>query len=263
MLQERDTILCAKNPNKRKPSLFLNSFFQGKLFESNENNLCETLNVQQRETLEKRHQKTSGITYQYKLKSLPKNQNNQLQLRRSPRNKTNKEQEVGEEDDTDGGDGKVYYYTYENVRRWTKDVNIFEKDKIFIPINIDNLHWTLAVIFIDQSKVLYYDSLIGDSTPRDGGMYIRNFIRWVADEGKQCDIVIDEDKWFQNSRCLTESELPQQKNDSDCGVFVCMYADFLSDNLPLDFDQSHIGIFRQKISIDMVSETLSYPSQRR
>ena len=31
------------------------------------------------------------------------------------------------------------------MQRWTKRINIFEKDLVFIPINED-LHWSLAVI---------------------------------------------------------------------------------------------------------------------
>ena len=33
----------------------------------------------------------------------------------------------------------------ESVKSWTKNVNIFGYDVIFIPINISNKHWTLAV----------------------------------------------------------------------------------------------------------------------
>ena len=34
---------------------------------------------------------------------------------------------------------------YERVRRWTKEVNIFEKDFVIVPIN-ENSHWFVAVI---------------------------------------------------------------------------------------------------------------------
>ena len=32
------------------------------------------------------------------------------------------------------------------VKRWTKNMNIFEKDFIVIPVNVKNLHWYLAII---------------------------------------------------------------------------------------------------------------------
>jgi Ulp1 family protease len=32
-----------------------------------------------------------------------------------------------------------------NVRKWTREVNIFEKEFLFVPI-VEDLHWTLAVV---------------------------------------------------------------------------------------------------------------------
>ena len=39
-------------------------------------------------------------------------------------------------------------YNFLNVQRWTKDFDIYEKDKIIFPINITNSHWTLAVVYM-------------------------------------------------------------------------------------------------------------------
>ena len=39
-------------------------------------------------------------------------------------------------------------YNYANVKRWTKKFKVFEKHKIFFPINLSNTHWTLAVILM-------------------------------------------------------------------------------------------------------------------
>lgn len=36
---------------------------------------------------------------------------------------------------------------------------------------------------------------------------------------------------------LFEQELPQQKNGSDCGVFVCKYADFIAKEKSFTFKQ--------------------------
>ncbi len=51
-------------------------------------------------------------------------------------------------------------YNYENVRRWSKKVpgkDIFKLKYIFCPINLDNWHWTLAVIFMEEKKIQYYN----------------------------------------------------------------------------------------------------------
>jgi hypothetical protein len=62
-------------------------------------------------------------------------------------------------------------YNYENVKRWSKNVpgkDIFNLKYIVCPINLDNLHWTSAVIFMEKKRIQYYDScaLPDDS---DGG----------------------------------------------------------------------------------------------
>lgn len=56
---------------------------------------------------------------------------------------------------------------YAKVRRWTKRVDIFAKDLIFIPINY-SYHWTLGVIDMRNKTIRIYDSLHGhhDSTLR-------------------------------------------------------------------------------------------------
>jgi hypothetical protein len=39
---------------------------------------------------------------------------------------------------------------------WEKD--IINLKKIFIPINIENLHWMCIVIFMKEKQIQYYDS---------------------------------------------------------------------------------------------------------
>lgn len=39
-----------------------------------------------------------------------------------------------------GGEG----YDYESVRRWTNGVDLFVKDKILVPININGEHWAVC-----------------------------------------------------------------------------------------------------------------------
>jgi Ulp1 family protease len=51
-------------------------------------------------------------------------------------------------------------YNYPLVRRWTKYSNIFDLDKIFVPINIDNSHWALVVVFMMFKEIHYYDRYV-------------------------------------------------------------------------------------------------------
>ena len=41
-------------------------------------------------------------------------------------------------------------------------------------------------------------------------------------------------------------DLPQQENGYDCGVFMCMHAEFISHGYPLVFTQAEIYTCRKK-----------------
>ncbi len=82
-------------------------------------------------------------------------------------------------------------YNYENVRCWSKKVpvkDIFKLKYMFCPINLDNLHWTLAVIFMAEKIIQYYDSY--------GCTYwtkLKGLLEYVKDEyraknGKEMDV---------------------------------------------------------------------------
>ena len=47
---------------------------------------------------------------------------------------------------------------YDGVKRWTKNVDIFEKKFLLIPIFTPQ-HWSLATINFDTKTISYYDSL--------------------------------------------------------------------------------------------------------
>ena len=67
-------------------------------------------------------------------------------------------------------------YTYKNVSRWTKHVNIFSKKKIFIRINIGNSHWNLLFIDLVIKTISYYDSLGNEDVYASHALRVRMFI---------------------------------------------------------------------------------------
>ena len=75
------------------------------------------------------------------------------------------------------------------------------------PINIENTHWTLAVTFVNEHTIIYYDSCGGS-----GKKYLEALTKYYSDHG-------DNNNWtlvdnLQNT--------PQQLNSCDCGVFLCI-----------------------------------------
>jgi sentrin-specific protease 1 len=45
---------------------------------------------------------------------------------------------------------------------------------------------------------------------------------------------------------------PRQLNGFDCGVFTCMFADFVSNDCPLMFSQEHINQCRERIALSIL-----------
>lgn len=146
-------------------------------------------------------------------------------------------------------DGK---YTFSNVKRWSKKFDVFSMDKIFFPINISNTHWTLAVIFMTKKEIVYYDSMSGR-----GDVFLKGLQNWLRDEHKEKKKgqELDLSEW--SSYCM--NDVPQQRNGTDCGVFTIVCADFLSDDLPLQYSQEHMKYFRIKIGADILRGHLTYP----
>ena len=51
---------------------------------------------------------------------------------------------------------------------------------------------------------------------------------------------------------------PQQDNGVDCGVFSCMFANYLSRDLSLSFSALDMRTFRQRITLDLLRARVDY-----
>ncbi len=81
-------------------------------------------------------------------------------------------------------------YNYKNVKRWSKKVpgkDIFQLKYVLCPINLDNTHWTSAVIFMEEKRIQYYDSMGGTDRAKLEGLleYVKDEYR--AKNGKDMD----------------------------------------------------------------------------
>lgn len=142
-------------------------------------------------------------------------------------------------------------YSYGQVKRWSKKFDSFAKDKIFVPINIQNTHWTMAVLYMQKKEIHYYDSMSGA-----GGQFLRDLRQWVQDEALDKKAkVLDVTDWALISQ---EDDVPQQRNGFDCGVFSIMCADYASDDLPLTYTQAEMPANRVKIAAAIIRGSLNY-----
>ena len=130
---------------------------------------------------------------------------------------------------------------YRRVERWTRKINIFCMDKVYCPLNVDNKHWALVVIFMKDRKIVFYDSM-----GHCGSIYLKSVLNYL--EHVSCN---QEGSHF----CREDWELisardsvPQQQNGYDCGVYTAMYAHYISKGLPLEFGPKDATSFRERIN---------------
>ena len=60
----------------------------------------------------------------------------------------------------EGALGRQDCFDFPGVRRWTKKVDVFAHDMIFIPLH-QGMHWALAVVNMRAKKIQYFDSMGG------------------------------------------------------------------------------------------------------
>ncbi|KAF5922226.1 hypothetical protein HPG69_007114 [Diceros bicornis minor] len=58
------------------------------------------------------------------------------------------------------------------------------------------------------------------------------------------------------SSWLLFKEIPQQLNGSDCGMFTCKYADYISRDKPITFTQHQMPLFRKKMVWEILHQQL-------
>ena len=105
---------------------------------------------------------------------------------------------------------------------------------------------------MEKKEIVFYDSFHSK-----GDKYLNALLDYVEKEAeRRGNKSFDKKEWT-----CKNGDPPKQKNGYDCGVFTIMCMDFLSDNLPLSFEQSDMNDFRRKITYHVAYEaSLDYPS---
>ena len=67
-------------------------------------------------------------------------------------------------------------YRFANVERWTKFIDIFTLEKIFIPVNNNNQLWSLVLIDVLLKTIYYYDSYRHDGPYADAALLVSTCI---------------------------------------------------------------------------------------
>ena len=135
------------------------------------------------------------------------------------------------------------------MKRWTKGVNLFEQELILVPIH-RKVHWSLVVIDLRKKCLKYLDSM-----GQKGHRICEILLQYLQDESKtKRNIDLNLLEWTHYS--LKPHEIPQQLNGSDCGMFTCKYADYVSRDRPITFTQHQMPLFRKKMVWEILHQQL-------
>ncbi|XP_059209420.1 sentrin-specific protease 2 [Centropristis striata] len=148
-----------------------------------------------------------------------------------------------------GGGGGGQAGGHAAVKRWTKAVDLFLYDLILVPLHL-GVHWAMAVIDFKSKTVKSYDSMgqRHDDVCSLLLLYLKEEHR--VKKGRE----LDSTKWTVGS--FRATEIPQQRNGSDCGVFACKYADYIAKGRPLTFKQCHMPLFRKLMIWEILNQKL-------
>ncbi|XP_069928540.1 sentrin-specific protease 2 isoform X3 [Oryctolagus cuniculus] len=138
---------------------------------------------------------------------------------------------------------------YQAVKRWTKGVNLFEQELILVPIH-RKVHWSLVVMDLRKKCLKYLDSM-----GQKGHRICEILLQYLQDESKtKRNIDLNLLEWTHYS--MKPHEIPQQLNGSDCGMFTCKYADYISRDKPITFTQHQMPLFRKKMVWEILHQQL-------
>lgn len=130
------------------------------------------------------------------------------------------------------------------VSRWTRKVDIFSKDVILVPVHVGDVHWAMAVVDWKNCTLRYYDSL-GVPNPT---------VLTALEQYLQEESMVKRKQTLDTSKFAIESvkDIPRQRNLSDCGVFSCMYAEYITRNKGVDFHPEEAREFRKKMTLEIL-----------
>ncbi|NWI96168.1 SENP5 protease, partial [Pitta sordida] len=135
---------------------------------------------------------------------------------------------------------------YNGVKRWTKKVDLFKKTLLLIPIHLE-VHWSLITVNIPSRIISFYDSQ---------GIHfkfcVENIRKYLLTEAKEKN----RPEFLQGWQTAVTKCIPQQKNDSDCGVFVLQYCKCLALDQPFQFSQEDMPRVRKRIYKELCERQL-------
>ncbi|XP_077471983.1 sentrin-specific protease 5-like isoform X4 [Stigmatopora argus] len=99
---------------------------------------------------------------------------------------------------------------FDGVKRWTKQVDLFSKNLVLVPVHLE-FHWCLVAVDMCRKKISLLDSneLASQQVPQ-------NILQYLTEEAMEKRRPSFVDGW----KLSLDENVPQQSTENDCGVFV-------------------------------------------
>ena len=142
---------------------------------------------------------------------------------------------------------KIVSSGHSGVKRWTRRMDIFSMDYIMVPVHL-GMHWCLATVDMRNKEIRYYDSMGGTNN-----LCLNALKQYLQDESlDKRKVVFD----TSNFKLINVQDIPQQMNGSDCGMFACKFAEYISRDATVNFSQEHMPYFRRKMVLEILMQGL-------
>ena len=125
---------------------------------------------------------------------------------------------------------------------------LLEQDVVLVPCNSqESKHWFLLTLLPKKQEIMVLDSMAGAFVKPSAKEAISKM--WLLLE--ELDTSINASDW--NFNCNKPTDIPQQHNDYDCGVYLCMYARCLVLQHPMP---GHLVSFRRIMVLELHEQKL-------
>ena len=136
----------------------------------------------------------------------------------------------------------------------------------FVLVHLNSAgHWAFFVIYMKKQEIIYFDPL-----QYDGSKYLQAALNWLRHEAidkkslSLADLTPESCTW----KLIQEREnQPQQKgNGTECGVFLCVTADCVADDIPITstlytLNDMRVHNYRRKLGCDILRGSFhEYPT---
>ena len=125
--------------------------------------------------------------------------------------------------------------------------NIPVADMILCPV-LHGDHWCLVAIDLKERRMVYLDSLFNGVGAQTAFTRFAYFLECAFVSQSK---VLDWKEW--QYYIIPSTEIEQQTNSVDCGVFVVKWAQHIAEGRPLDFSQTQIDDFRYSLILDIAN----------